>query len=196
MQLTFTLQFRDQLDATTARFPGDPPRPRSRQSLVGAAALLALCIGLYLLISHLPAASRAAAPPVVLDPVTEAPADPLENPIFGTGALVAALGAAFYVAPLAWFLGMRRSARPVHDTPVTVALGEDGITFRSKAKDFALAWDGVVAVSETPRLFVLKTVGDVKLALPKRALEEPADVDALGSALRQYVPPLAEAVAS
>jgi hypothetical protein len=196
MQITYTLEHRDLLEVASARFPGDRPRARAPRSLGAMAALLTLALGLYVLTSHLPAVSRAASPPVVMDPVTEAPADPLDNPVFGMGVLVTALGAIFYVVPLAYFLGMRRSARPVHAAPVTVGLDEAGLTVRSKAKEFALAWDGVVAVCETPRLFVLKTVGDVKLALPKRALEEPADVDALGSALRQYVPAMAEAAAS
>ena len=196
MQFTFTLQYRDQLEAAQARFPGDSPaaRPRSAATALLAAAVLA--VGIRLLGSHMPAASRAAAPAVAPDAVGGVTSDPMENPVFGTGAIIAALGGALYVIPLAYVLGVRRSARPVHDAPVSVSLNDRGVTVRSDAKDFSLGWDGVVAVSESPRLFVLKTVSDLRLALPKRVFEEPADVDALRGVLQERVPAMAGVAAS
>jgi hypothetical protein len=142
------------------------------------------------LLSRMPAASRAAVPAVAADGKAVS-SDPMEHPVFGIGAIVAALGGAVYVVPLAYVLGMRRSTRPVHDVPVTVGLDERGVSIHSAVKDFSLAWDGVVGVSESRRLFVLKTVSDLRLVLPKRAMEEAADLDALRAVLRQYVPPLA-----
>jgi hypothetical protein len=196
MQFTYTLQYRDQLEATRVTFPGDAPAARPRPTAAALLAVLVLAAGIYLLLSHMPAASRAAAPAVAPDAPAEAPSDPMENPVFGTGAIIAALGGAAYVVPLAYVLGMRRSARPVHDGPVKVSLDERGVTIRSAAKEFSLAWDGVVAVSESPRLFVLKTVSDLRLTFPKRALEEVADVDALRGVLQERVPAMAGVMAS
>ena len=196
MQFTYTLHYRDQLEAARATFPGDPAPPRPRPTALVVIAVVLLSAGIYLLLSRMPAASRAAVPAAPADVVVEVSPDPMEHPVFGSGAIIASLGGALYVIPLAYVFGVRRSDRPVHDAPVTVALDEQGMTIRSPAKEFSLAWDGVVAVSETPRLFVLKTVSDLRLALPKRALDEPADVDALRDALRQHVPAMAGVVAA
>jgi hypothetical protein len=191
MQFTYTLHYREQLEATQARFAGDPPRPTPRPTAVAMLAVLTLSAGIYVLLSRMPAASRAAVPAPVNDGSAAATPDPMEHPVFGPGAIVAALGGALYVVPLAYVLGMRRSARPVHDGPVTVRLDEDAVTVRSATKDFSLRWDGVVAVAETPRLFVLKTVSDLRLSLPKRVVDEPADVDALRGVLQERIPAMA-----
>jgi hypothetical protein len=195
MQFTYTLQYRDQLEAARARFPGEAPAARPRPTAAALLAVLMLAAGMYVLLSRMPAVSRAAVPAAAADGV-DGSSDPMEDPVFGTGAIIAALGAAAYVVPLAYVFGMRRSARPVHDAPITVGLDEHGVSIRSAAKDFSLAWDGVVAVSESPRLFVLKTVSDLRLVLPKRALEQAAGVDALRGVLEERVPAMAEVAAS
>ena len=195
MQFAFTLQYRDHLEAARATFPGERPVARPRPAGVALVAAVVLAAGVYVLLSRMPAVCRAAAPAVAGDaagPVSEA----MDHPVFGAGALIAALGGIVYVAPLAYVISMRRSARPVHDEPVTALFDEHGVAVRSAAKDFFLDWDGVVAVSESPRLFVLKTVSDLRLVLPKRALEKAVDVDALRDLLRQRVPAMAEAVAA
>ena len=193
MQFSYTLQYRDQLEAARAVFPGDGPPARTRPTRVAFVAVVLLAAGIYVLLSRVPAVSHAASPAPAAD-AEEPLSDPMEHPVFGSGAIIAALGGALYVVPLAYVIGVRRSARPVHESAVTIALDEQGVTVRSPAKDFSLAWDGVVTVSESRRLFILKTVGDLRLALPKRALEEAEDVDELRTLLKQRVPAMAGVV--
>ena len=195
MQFSYTFHYRDQLEAARVTFPGDATPARPRPTLLALVAFGVLAAGVYVLLSRVPAVASAAAPSAAADGA-EMFADPMEHPVFGVGAIVTALGGALYVVPLAYVIGMRRSARPVHEGPLTVSLDERGVTIGSTAKDFSLAWQGVVAVSESRRLFVLKTVGDLRLALPKRALEEAEDVDALRNLLRQRVPAMAGVAAA
>jgi hypothetical protein len=186
MQLQYHLHYRDELEAASARFPGDPPAaaPRPGVGLL-LLALVATLTGLLLLLS------RGRATPALWD--TLAQADRINHPVFVAGVLLVAVGGAMYFVPLTYLLGVRRSARPLHDDPVTLVLDDDGLTLEGPAKKLRLAWSGVAAFSETKRVFVLKTLGDLRLALPKRALDTPERADALRELLRLRVLPLAQA---
>jgi hypothetical protein len=123
--------------------------------------------------------------------VTEIPGDPT---LFAAGTMAAVIGLLGCVIPTLLLLRARNSSRPVSPLPVTVLLADDGLTLRTTAKQFTLAWDGLVAVAETPALFVLKTVGDLRLPLPKRALPSPDGVAQLRTMLHARVAPLAAAL--
>ena len=120
-----------------------------------------------------------------------AEADRIDHPVFVAGLLLAAVGGAMVVVPLAYALALRRSARPLTSFGVRIDLGDERVTLRTPASELTLTWPGVVAFAETRHLFVLKTLGDLRLALPKRA----ADPDALRSLLRSRVTPLADLAA-
>jgi hypothetical protein len=92
------------------------------------------------------------------------------------------------VVPLAYALAVRRSHRPLTRHPVRIDVGADAIVLTTPTNELTVAWTGVVAFAETRHLFVLKTLGELRLALPKRA----ADADALRTLLRQQVAPLAD----
>lgn len=77
------------------------------------------------------------------------------------------------------------------EAPVTLALGDAGVTLRTAHKELLVKWDGVAAVARTPTLFVFKTVGDLRLLLPLRAVGGGQDVRHLEVELRRFVPPLA-----
>ena len=184
MQLKYHLHYRDELEAASARFPGDPSSARSPRGVgVLLLALIATLTGLLLI-------SRGRPAPGLWD--TLAQADRINHPVFVAGVCLVAVGAAMYFVPLTYLLGVRRSARPLHDDPVTLVLDDDGLTLDAPSKQLRLSWAGVVAVAETRRVFVLKTLGDLRLALPKRALDTPERTDLLRELLRLRVPPLAQ----
>lgn len=208
MQFDFTLHYCDEAEAARAAFPGDPPRrPGPRRPLLALfswAIAFALVGVLYLLVSNSPAQCPAAVPldgtEAVGASATEPP-DPLDNPVFAAGALVAFLGATVYVVVAAYVVGRQYAARPFHDKPATALLTGSGLTVRTDAREFSVTWPGVVAVAETKSLFVLKTVGDLRLVLPKRALldrfgDDHGRLDSLRQALATHVTPLASAVPS
>ena len=197
MQFQFTLQYRDELEAARARFPGEAIQPPATRplpvSVVTWSVVLVLCYGLYLLLNHAPAQSRAATTAGVADVAFEA--EPLDDPLFAAGALVAGLAAACYVIPLAYLLGLRRSDRLLHDKPATVSLTDTGLILRTETKELSTEWSGVVAMAETRNVFVLKTMGDLRLTLPKRALRDIEVVNELRGFLHLHITPLAEVVA-
>ena len=185
MQLRYHLHYRDELEAVSARFPGDPPfatPPRGVGFLL--LALIATLIALLLLISRGRAAGGLWN--------TLAQADRINHPVFVAGVLLVAVGGAMYFVPLTYLLGVRRSARPLHDDPVTLVLHDDGLTLDAPSKQLHLSWAGVVAFTETRRVFVLKTLGDLRHTLPKRALDTPERAGALRDLLRLRVPPMAK----
>ena len=195
MQLEYTLQFRDETEASGARFPGEPvipgrPAPTAGRGALGWILFLVLAVALYLLLHHRPAQTRGAA--LSESDIESAPQpDPMENDVFAAGALAAGLGAIVYAIQLAYMLGRRRSPLPLHEKPASLRLDEAGLTLRSGDKKFTTLWPGVVALAETKNVFVLKTIGDLRLTIPKRAAGEPERVDFLRSFLQRHVTPLA-----
>ena len=184
MQLQYHLHYRDELEATSARFPGDVPTDRPPRGVgLLLLALVAMLIALLLF-------ARGRAAPGLWD--TLAQADRVNHPVFVAGVCLFAVGGAMYFVPLTYLLGVRRSARPLHNDLVTLVLDDDGLTLDAPAKQLRLSWAGVVAVAETRRVFVLKTLGDLRLTLPKRALDTPERTDLLRELLRLRVPPLAQ----
>jgi hypothetical protein len=197
MQIEYTLQYRDETEAAQARFPGEPviagrpaPTAAGRRGALGWVLFLVLAVALYLLLNHRPAQSRGAALGEV-EVESAAQPDPMENNVFAAGALAAGLGAIVYAIPLAYLLGRRRSPLPLHEKPASLRLDEAGLTLRSGDKEFTTLWPGVVALAETKNVFVLKTIGDLRLTIPKRAAGEPERIDFLRSLLRRHVTPLA-----
>jgi hypothetical protein len=194
MQLEYTLQFRDETEAAGARFPGEPvipgqAAPAPARGAIGWALFVVLAVALYLLLNHKPTESRGAAP--AAPDVDIAQPDPMADNTFAAGALTAGLGAILYSIPLAYLLGRRRSPLPLHDKPASLRLDDVGLTVRTGDKEFTTLWPGVVALAETKNVFVLKTIGDLRLTIPKRAAGEPERVDFLRSLLRRHVTPLA-----
>ena len=184
MHLQYHLHYRDELEAASARFPGDPPAAAPSRGIgFLLLALVATLVGLLLL-------SRGRAAPALWN--TLAQADRINHPVFVAGVLLVAVGGAMYFVPLTYLLGVRRSARPLHDDPVTLRLDDDGLTLDAPSKQLHLSWAGVVAFTETRRVFILKTLGDLRLTLPKRALDTPERTDALRELLRHRVLPLAQ----
>ena len=197
MRLEYVPQHRDDLEAASARFPGDAPDPRAPGAPIqsGAAtwafAVLVVLLGLLLYVS------RERAGGVLWRALVQA--DRIDHPVFVAGVLLTAIGGAMVIVPLVYLHGLRRSKRPVIEQTVRVDLDDEALTLRLPAKDLTLAWTGVVAFAETKDLFVLKTVGDLRLSLPKRAIPGFADApvrsaDDLRNLLRRRVTPLAEAV--
>ena len=202
MQFQFTLQYRDELEATRARFrgqevesPGAAAGGRSLPAGVVAWSLISvIALAIYLLLHRAPAASRAAVPVVEQSNVSPLP-DPLDDPQFAAGAMVAGLAAACYVVPLAYLIGLRRSQRPLHERPATVSLTDAGLALRTDAKELSADWSGVVAMAETRNLFVFRTMGDLRLTLPKRALGDVEAVNDLRGFLHLHIAPLADVAA-
>ena len=199
MHFDFTLHYRDELEAARAPFPHDPtspaPVPRPLPTFGWVIVLAATALA-FAMLSNSPARCPAGLPAGVDDGEVLPEPDPLDNPRFVAGAVTAGLGAALFVIPLAFVLGQRSAARPYHDKPVTAILDESGVTLRTDARELHLAWDGVVAVAETKNLFVLKTLSDLRLTLPKRALrdyfgDDRGRIDDLRHALQHRVTPVA-----
>lgn len=191
MRFQYVLEYRDEKEAAAARFAGEPvvtPGAEARRPALGWAILI-VAIVLAAVVCTL-ASPRRGARPLFITAAREA--DQLDNPVFAAGFALAGLGACVFAIPLAFLIGRQRSALPINADPVTVMLDEAGMTLRSKYKEFELCWDGVVAVAELKNVFVLKTIGDLRLTLPKRALQDQRGVAALREVLRHYVPPMAE----
>jgi hypothetical protein len=190
MQLHYVLEYRDEADAAAARFPGEPtrrdPRVSLRAGLLGWSACIGIVVILYLLLSRASAAGGAARSALI-------EADLNNHPVFVAGVVLVAIGGAMCVCPAAYAVALRRSTRAVHEHPVSVRLGEDGIALRSAPKELFVGWDGVLAVVELRKVFVIKTVGDLRFVLPKRACETPEAADAVADLFRRHVPPLAAA---
>jgi hypothetical protein len=189
MQLKYVLEYRDVAEAQAQRFPGDPaptraPVPAGVQ--LAAWAVVLLCVAaLYLLLSRTPHR---------LTPLRTAlsEADRIDHPVFVAGLVLVAVGGAMIVVPVSYSLARRRSARPVgDDASVTVTFDDDAVTLRTARKQLRVKWEGVAAVAESRTLFVLKTVGDVRVIVPKRAAGSPAAVDWLRGELRRRVLPMA-----
>ena len=194
MRLDFVPQHRDDTEAAPARFPGEATDPRSAGAPARPAALGWACAALVAATSALLLYPRGYARAALWSALAQA--DRIDHPVFITGILLTAIGGAMVVVPLVYLLGLRRAARPVIDQAVRVDLGDECLTVRLPAKELTLTWDGVVAFAETRHLFVLKTVGDLRLAVPKRAApgfdETPGlAADALRDLLRRRIAPVA-----
>lgn len=198
MLLEFVPQHCDDVEAASARFPGDPPDPRAAGAPARFGASGWVCTGLVVLLAAIVLSARGRGTALVWHALVQA--DRIDHPVFVIGVLLTAVGGAMVVVPLVYVLGVRRSARPVIDQRVRVHLGEDAVTVRLPHKELSLSWQGAVAVAETRNLFVLKTLGDLRLSLPKRGVPGFADspdaaVRALRDRLQSKIPPLAAVVA-
>jgi len=190
MQFEFVLSHRDQAEAQVASFPGDAPPAaaagkRPRPLTFVAAVVLFLLVALLLQLGPAVAAAASGYCPRV---VMESRGD---RRVFAAGAVLAGTGLLLCLVTTITLVRARRSLRPVNPERVALHLGDQGLTLRTPSKEFSLAWDGVVAVAETPNLFVLKTPGDLRLALPKRALATPDALAELRAAIHSRVAPLA-----
>jgi hypothetical protein len=190
MQFVFVLTHRDQAEAEVAAFPGDAPPAatvvkRPRPATYVAAVVLVLLVACLMQLGPAVAAAASGYCPRV---VTESRGD---RRLFAAGSALAGIGLLLCVVTTITLVRARRSLRPVNPDRVALHLGDQGLTLRTPCKEFSLAWDGVVAVGETVNLFVLKTPGDLRLALPKRALPTPDAVAELRTALHSRVAPLA-----
>ena len=195
MHLEFVPQHRDDHEAATARFPGDAPDPRAPGAPVRFGVAGWVCAALVVAAGLLLFNFRGRAGAVLWHALVQA--DRIDHPVFVAGVLLTAIGGAMVVVPLVYLHGLRRSTRAVIEQTVRIDLGDDCLTVRTDAKELSLAWQGVVAMAETRRLYVLKTLGDLRLALPKRArpgfAETPIQsADALRDLLRRRVTPIAE----
>ena len=195
MLLEYVPQFRDDTEAASARFPGDAPDPRAPGAPVRFGLAAWACAALIVAAGSLLLTARGRASAALWHALVQA--DRIDHPVFVAGVLLTAIGGAMVVVPLVYLHGLRRSARAVIEQTVRIDLGDDCLTVRTAAKELSVAWQGVVAVAETRRLFVLKTLGDLRLALPKRAApgfaDEPVQsTDALRELLRRRVTPIAE----
>ena len=191
MQFQYVLQHRDATEAIAHRFPGDPPLPgqskrAGRTQLLGWAVFLIVAVALYVMLQ------RAAAPQATT-PLLAALSEPdrLDHPVFVSGVILAAIGGAMIVVPLAYLIARKRSARPMFDTPATLEIGDAGVTLRTPDKELVVAWDGIIAVAETRTLVILKTASDLRLLVPRRCIPSPEAAQSLRDELRRRVPPLA-----
>lgn len=194
MRLDYVPLHRDDTEAASARFPGEATNPHAAGAPGRPALLGWACAALVAASSALLLYPRGYVRAALWSALAQA--DRIDHPVFITGILLTAIGGAMVVVPLVYLLGLRRAARPVIDQAVRVDLGDEGLTVRLSARELTLAWDGVVALAETRRLFVLKTVGDLRLALPKRAApgfdEAPGlAAEALRDLLRRRIAPVA-----
>jgi hypothetical protein len=187
MLLEYVPQQRDDFEAAAARFPGEAARPHAawspgRVRAVGwvAVAVVLLTTALLLLPRRSPLGGS-----VFAEAMLEA--DRIDHPAFVIGLVTVAIGGAMVVVPLAYALALRRSPRPLTGYAVRIELGEDAVAVFTPGNELTVAWTGVVAFAETRHLFVLKTVSDLRVVLPKRA----ADPDALRTLLRGRVAPMA-----
>ena len=195
MVLEYVPQYRDETEAASARFPGDAANPRAAGAPARFGAIGWICVALVLVTLCLlvaPRGRRGNASPIYS---ALAEADRIDHPVFIAGIVLVAVGGAMVVVPIAYLLALRRSARPLVAQSIRVDLGDDFITLRLPSKELTVSWQGVVAFAETRHVFVLKTLGDLRLALPKRAVpgvaDSPAAVDALRELLRRRVTPFA-----
>lgn len=189
MQFQYVLQYRDATEALAHRFPGESarvPRRGARVQLLGWVVFLVTAVFLYLLLSRF-----GSTPPSPALRAALSEPDRLDHPVFVTGVLLVAIGAALLVVPLAYLHARKRSPRPLYETPATLEFGNDGVTLRTAVKELTVSWEGVVAFAETRTLLVLKTAGDLRLVLPMRAIGSPELVQAARTELRRRVPPLA-----
>ena len=196
MLLEYVPQYRDETEAASARFPGDAPAPAATgvtRTLLSVAAAVAMTIVL------LSTSTRGGASATLWGVLAQA--DKIDHPVFVAGVVLAAIGAAMIVVPLAYLTAQRHSSRPVVEAAVRVDLAGDLLTLRLPLKELAVEWEGVVAVAETRNLFVLKTLGDLRIVLPKRgapgfADEPSAAAETLRELLRRRVTPLADLAAA
>ena len=187
MLLEFVPEHRDDFEAASARFPGEAINRRAATSPARARAVLGLVVAIAVVTTALLVLPGRTARPSLFGQVL-AEADEVNDPVFVCGLIVAAVGGAMVVVPLAYALAVRRSHRPLTHDRVRIDVGDEAIILTTPTIELTVAWTGVVAFAETRHLFVLKTLGDLRLALPKRG----ADPDALRSLLRRRIAPLAE----
>lgn len=191
MLLEFVPQYRDETEAASARFTGDaaaPPTARHAGTFGRVAAALAAALAVLLV------STGGRVSPKLLAVLAQA--DRINHPVFVAGIVFAAVGAAMVLIPLVYLFAQRGSARPVIEQSVRIDLAADVLVVSAPSKELAVEWRGVVAVAETRNLFVLRTLGDLRVVLPKRGVrgfaESQAGVDELRELLRQRVTPMAD----
>jgi hypothetical protein len=188
MLLEFVPEHRDDFEAASARFPGEATDRRAATSPARARAMVGVVVAIAVLTTALlllPRQAGGGGPSLFGQVLAEA--DEVNDPVFVIGLVVAAVGGAMVVVPLAYAFALRRSHRPLVHHRVRIDLGDEAIVLTTPANELTIVWTGIVAFAETRHLFVLKTLGDLRLALPKRG----ADADALRALLRERVAPLA-----
>jgi hypothetical protein len=187
MLLEYVPEHRDDFEAASARFPGEAINPRAAGGPARARAVLGLVVAVAVVATALLLLPRppVRGPSLFGQVLTEA--DEVNDPVFVWGLVVAAVGGAMVVVPLAYALAVRRSHRPLTRHPVRIDLDDRAVVLTTPTNELTIAWAGVVAFAETRHLFVLKTLGDLRLALPKRG----ADPDAVRRLLRERIAPIA-----
>ena len=195
MQFHYVHQYRDAAEALAHRFTGDPapsaPVISSRAQLAGWVAVAACVVALYAVGNRAGGGAACAALRGTL-----AELDRSDHPVFVTGVLLCAIGAALILVPAAYLLARRRSTRATSDeAPVTVRLDDAGITLVTAAKELRVKWGGIIAVGETRSLLVLKTAGDLRLIIPRRAIPSAEALQQLREEFIRRVPPMASVAA-
>jgi hypothetical protein len=71
--------------------------------------------------------------------------------------------------------------------PQTFETGDDGVELSSAAVSTRWKWEAFVGLDETTSLFVLRLPRDLRLIVPKRALQHPGELDAFRETLRSRV---------
>jgi hypothetical protein len=197
MRFEYVLQRRDQAEALRATFPGDSPPPAgdagARRVTPGARHWLAavvLVLGIVLLLQFGPAVAAASGycPKAVVDGRGD-------GRVFTAGAAAGGAGLLLCAVTVLCLTRAKSSETPVNPSPAMVDLGDEGLTLTETGKEFALTWEGVVAFAETQNLFVLKTMGGLRVALPKRA-RAGDDVARLRETIQSKVAPLASVAAA
>jgi len=155
MLLEFVPEHRDDFEAASARFPGEATDRRAATSPARARTLIGLVVAIAALTTTLLLLPRRAGDGQTLFGRVLAEADEVNDPVFVWGLVVAAVGGAMVVVPLAYALAVRRSHRPLARHPARIDLRDDAIVLTTPTNELTVAWTGVVAFAETRQLFVL-----------------------------------------
>jgi hypothetical protein len=86
------------------------------------------------------------------------------------------------------FIEYRYIAHRFYQDPIIYAIGQEGITVSSYQGNDRLPWQNVRSALETPDMFVVTTVRDTVLPIPKRCFENNSDLANANSHLRAFAP--------
>src|SRR4051812_35982473 len=113
MLLEFVPEHRDDFEAASARFPGEATDRRAATSPARARAMIGLVVAIAALTTALLLLPQRASGGQSLFGRVLAEADEVSDPVFVWGLVIAAVGGALVVVPLAYALAVRRSNRPL-----------------------------------------------------------------------------------